>query len=40
VFVMVDDERLRSNRLRIMRDIHRTCSVLANFNLLAKRAET
>jgi glycyl-tRNA synthetase beta chain len=36
VFVMSDDEKLRNNRLRLMRDIHRTCSTLANFNLLAR----
>jgi glycyl-tRNA synthetase beta chain len=35
VFVMVDDEKVRGNRLRLMRDIHKTCSLLANFNLLA-----
>jgi glycyl-tRNA synthetase beta chain len=36
VFVMVEDERLRNNRLRLMREIHRTCSHFANFNLLAR----
>jgi glycyl-tRNA synthetase beta chain len=36
VFVMVDDAKVKDNRLRLMRDIHRTCSSLANFNLLAK----
>ncbi|HVW27211.1 MAG TPA: glycine--tRNA ligase subunit beta [Polyangiaceae bacterium] len=36
VFVMTDDERVRNNRLRLMRDIQRTCSTIANFNLLAK----
>jgi glycyl-tRNA synthetase beta chain len=36
VFVMVDDEKLRNNRLRLMREIQRTCSTIANFNLLAK----
>ncbi len=36
VFVMTDDERVRSNRLRLMREIQRTCSSIANFNLLAK----
>jgi len=36
VFVMVDDVKLKDNRLRLMRDIHRTCSSLANFNLLSK----
>jgi glycyl-tRNA synthetase beta chain len=34
VFVMVDDERVRHNRLRMMRAIHRTCSRVASFNLL------
>jgi glycyl-tRNA synthetase beta chain len=36
VFVMVDDTKVRENRLRLMRQIHRTCSTIANFNLLAK----
>lgn len=36
VFVMVDDQKVRENRLRLMSDIHRTCSTLANFNLLGK----
>jgi glycyl-tRNA synthetase beta chain len=36
VFVMVDDVKLKDNRLRLMRDIHRTCSSLANFNMLSK----
>jgi glycyl-tRNA synthetase beta chain len=36
VFVMVDDERLRSNRLRTMRRIERVCSAFANFKLLAQ----
>jgi hypothetical protein len=31
---MVDDERVRHNRLRMMRAIHRTCSRVASFNLL------
>jgi glycyl-tRNA synthetase beta chain len=35
VFVMVDDPRIRGNRLRLMRQIHRRCSTLADFNLLA-----
>jgi glycyl-tRNA synthetase beta chain len=39
VYVMVDDLPLRHNRLRLMREIHRTGSALANFNLLAKRTE-
>jgi glycyl-tRNA synthetase beta chain len=36
VFVMVDDEKLRQNRLRLMRDIQRSCSRLADFNLLVR----
>ncbi|HVU04688.1 MAG TPA: glycine--tRNA ligase subunit beta [Polyangiaceae bacterium] len=36
VFVMVDDEKVRENRLRLMRDIQRTAGTLAAFNLLAK----
>ncbi len=40
VFVMIDDEKIRSNRLRLMREIQRTCSTVANFNLLAKAAST
>ncbi|MBM4361106.1 MAG: glycine--tRNA ligase subunit beta [Deltaproteobacteria bacterium] len=36
VFVMVDDVPVRENRLRLMREIHRTCSRLAAFNFLAK----
>jgi glycyl-tRNA synthetase beta chain len=36
VFVMTDDEPVRHNRLRLMREIQRTCSTIANFNLLAK----
>lgn len=36
VFVMVEDKKVRENRLRVMRDIHRTCSHLANFNLLGR----
>lgn len=36
VFVMVDDQKVRENRLRLMSEIHRTCSRVANFNLLAK----
>jgi glycyl-tRNA synthetase beta chain len=36
VFVMTDDERVRNNRLRLMREIQRTCSSIANFNLLSK----
>lgn len=37
VFVMVEDARLRENRLRLMRRIHHRCSSLADFNLLAKK---
>ncbi len=37
VFVMVDDTKLRENRLRLMRRIHHRCSSLADFNLLAKK---
>lgn len=37
VFVMSEDLAVRDNRLRQMRDIHRTCSTLANFDLLANR---
>lgn len=37
VFVMVEDSALRDNRLRLMRDIHRTCSKIAKFDLLANR---
>jgi glycyl-tRNA synthetase beta chain len=37
VFVMVDDLDLRNNRLRLMCEIHETCSSLANFNQLAGR---
>jgi glycyl-tRNA synthetase beta subunit len=33
---MTEDERVRNNRLRLMREIQRTCSTIANFNLLAK----
>ena len=35
VFVMVDDEKVRSNRLRLMRSISELCSDLAHFQLLA-----
>jgi glycyl-tRNA synthetase beta chain len=35
VFVMVDDLDIRNNRLSLMRDIHRGCSAIANFGLLA-----
>lgn len=37
VFVMSEDLAIRDNRLRLMRDIQRTCSTLANFDLLANR---
>jgi glycyl-tRNA synthetase beta chain len=36
VFVMVDDARVRDNRLRLMRRVHETCSTIADFNLLAR----
>ncbi len=35
VFVMVDELEIRNNRLNLMRDIHRGCSLIANFGLLA-----
>jgi glycyl-tRNA synthetase beta chain len=38
VFVMTDDVKVRENRLRLMREIQRTCGTLASFNLLAKDA--
>lgn len=38
VYVMVDDARVRDNRLRLMKKIERTCSALANFSLLAQEA--
>jgi glycyl-tRNA synthetase beta chain len=34
VFVMSEDLPLRANRLRILRDIHRTCLKVADFSLL------
>ncbi len=37
VFVMVEERAIRDNRLRLMREIHETCSSLANFNQLAGR---
>jgi glycyl-tRNA synthetase beta chain len=40
VFVMTDDTKVRENRLRLMREIQRACSTIANFNLLAKEAAT
>jgi glycyl-tRNA synthetase beta chain len=36
VLVMAEDAGLRENRLRLMKQIQRTCSALAAFNLLAK----
>jgi glycyl-tRNA synthetase beta chain len=36
VLVMAEDKALRENRLRLMKQIQRTCSALAAFNLLAK----
>jgi glycyl-tRNA synthetase beta chain len=36
VLVMAEDKPLRENRLRLMKQIQRTCSALAAFNLLAK----
>jgi glycyl-tRNA synthetase beta chain len=36
VFVMVEDVKVRDNRLRLMREIQRTCGALASFNMLAK----
>ena len=35
VLVMADDPRVRDNRLKLMRQIHRTCSAIAHFNVLA-----
>jgi glycyl-tRNA synthetase beta chain len=35
VLVMAEDAKIRENRLRMMRQIHRTCSRVAHFNLLA-----
>jgi len=35
VFVMVDDEKVRNNRLRLMRAISERCSGVAHFQLLA-----
>ena len=37
VFVMVEELPLRENRLRLMSDIHKTCSRFANFGLLTQR---
>jgi glycyl-tRNA synthetase beta chain len=36
VLVMAEEPRVRENRLRLMRQIHRTCSAIAHFNLLAE----
>lgn len=35
VLVMAEDPAVRENRLKLMGQIHKTCSALANFNLLA-----
>ncbi len=35
VLVMAKEPRVRDNRLKLMRQIHRTCSTIAHFNLLA-----
>lgn len=35
VLVMAEDAKVRDNRLKLMRQIHRTCSAIAHFNLLA-----
>ena len=35
VLVMADEPKVRENRLKLMRQIHRTCSAIAHFNLLA-----
>ena len=35
VYVMVDDENVRNNRLRLMRAISERCSRIAHFQLLA-----
>ena len=37
VLVMCENEAVRSNRLRLMHRVQRTCSGIANFNLLAKK---
>ena len=36
VMVMADDPALRDNRLRLMAQVQRICSSIANFNLLAR----
>lgn len=38
VFVMVDDERIRSNRLRLLRSIAETLSGIADFQMLGQNA--
>ncbi|MBK9000357.1 MAG: glycine--tRNA ligase subunit beta [Myxococcales bacterium] len=35
ILVMAEEPRVRENRLKLMRQIHRTCSAIAHFNLLA-----
>jgi len=35
VLVMAEDPKVRDNRLRLMSQVHRTCSAIAHFNLLA-----
>jgi glycyl-tRNA synthetase beta chain len=40
VFVMVDDARVRDNRLRLMRSISELCSGLAHFQLLSGTAQS
>ena len=35
VYVMVEDEKVRSNRLRLMRAISERCSGIAHFQLLS-----
>ncbi|HJL20339.1 MAG TPA: glycine--tRNA ligase subunit beta [Sandaracinaceae bacterium LLY-WYZ-13_1] len=39
VFVMVDDEAVRDNRLRLLADIARTLSAIAHFHLLGDEAD-
>jgi len=39
VFVMVDDQAVRDNRLRLMKKVHRSCAGFANFSLLAQPAK-
>jgi glycyl-tRNA synthetase beta chain len=40
VFVMVDDEKVRGNRLKLMRAISERCSSVAHFQLLAGTASS